>query len=82
MESIWTFIHNSQECPNKENHRGPQGPNEDIATCRLCNSFSFAMRPEGETFGNHLADCSLPIGHQSFCVGGGAGHPPSRLIKG
>lgn len=63
-------------------HRGPQGPNEDLAQCPFCASPSYSMRPVGETFGDHLPDCSLPYWHESYCVGGGSGHPASRVVRG
>ncbi|AMS02708.1 hypothetical protein BJD55_gp058 [Gordonia phage Yvonnetastic] len=68
-------------CP-KGPHRGPQGPNEDVSVCDVCWMMSYSMRPEGETFGWHIADCSLPVDHESYCVGGGDGHPPARKIRG
>lgn len=63
-------------------HRGPAGPNEDIAQCPRCLSPTFSMRPQGETWGNHADDCSLPVDHQGFCEGGGSGHPPAAHIRG
>ena len=63
-------------------HRGPQGPNEDISWCTKANLPTYSIRPAGETFGNHLADCSLPIDHHSYCQPGGSGHPPAKLIRG
>lgn len=78
----WEFIRTPWLCPDIAKHRGPEGVNEDIATCFRCNSFSYSMRPEGETWGNHLPDCSLPVRHESYCVGGGTGHPPSKEIRG
>lgn len=77
----WELIQTPWLCPDKANHRGPAGPNEDIATCFRCNSFSFAMRPEGETWGNHLPDCSLELRHEGYCAGGGSGHPPAQKIR-
>ena len=71
-EGFWEFIHAEHLCLDIANHRGPQGPNEDVATCFRCNYISFKMRPEGETFGEHLPDCVLPINHQSYCM---AVHP-------
>jgi len=68
-------------CPNGP-HREPEGPNEDLAQCFRCWSPTYVMRPWGETFGRHLADCSLPVWHESHCVGGGSGHPDARLIRG
>lgn len=63
-------------------HRGPEGPNEDLAQCGACLSPSWRMRPWGETFGLHDADCSLPIWHESYCVGGGNGHPAAPVVRG
>jgi hypothetical protein len=63
-------------------HRGPQGPNEDIAQCYYCGMPTYALRPWGETFGHHADDCSLPIWHKSYCVGGGEGHPEAPVIRG
>ena len=68
-------------CP-REPHRGPEGPNENIAQCRLCGMPEFSMRPAGETFGEHLADCSLSVDHPSWCQPDGSGHPPSKLVRG
>lgn len=69
------------ECPDGP-HRGPQGPNEDLSQCPVCWLPSHAMRPEGETYGEHLPDCRLPIRHPSFCEPGGTGHPPAATIRG
>lgn len=63
-------------------HRPPQGPNEDLAVCGSCGSLTYAMRPPNETYGLHLPDCSLPMGHESFCEPGGAGHPRAEVIRG
>lgn len=68
------------ECSNI--HRGPEGPNEDIAVCNYCGLLTFSMRPKGETFGDHFPDCSLPRDHQSYCEGGGKGHPRAESIRG
>lgn len=68
-------------CPEGP-HRGPQGPNEDIAVCQTCGSPTYEMRTAGETFGWHADDCSLPVRHESYCEGGGAGHPPAPVIRG
>lgn len=72
---------NPDNCPRGP-HRGPEGPNEDITMCPGCGSPTFVLRPWGETFGNHLSDCSLPVWHESYCVGGGTGYPPARLVRG
>lgn len=74
-------IEHPEQCPNGP-HRGPQGPNEDLSQCPLCLMPSFALRPDGETFGQHLPDCSLPRRHHGFCVGGGTGHPRSKQERG
>lgn len=68
------------DCPDAP-HRGPQGPNEDLSQCGLCLALSHRRRPAGETFGQHLVDCSLPVDHLGFCVPGGSGHPPSEVIS-
>jgi hypothetical protein len=62
----------------------PEGPNEDIAQCPEpgCWGYTFALRPVGETFGEHRADCALPLRHLSYCQPGGAGHPPSQVVRG
>ena len=36
------------QCPRSP-HRGPTGPNEDMARCVFCGSPSWQMRPWGET---------------------------------
>jgi hypothetical protein len=69
------------DCPHGL-HRGPEGPNEDLAQCPACWGASYAMRPEGETFGDHLPDCSLPQRHESYCQPGGTGHPTAATIRG
>lgn len=76
LSRIWPY--SGQECP-KGPHRGPEGPCEDIAQCGLCGSPTFAMRPKGETWGTHAADCSLPERHERACVGGGNGHPVGKV---
>lgn len=68
-------------CPDAP-HRGPEGPNEDIHQCPTCLAPSHRMRPEGQTYGLHLPDCSLPERHPSYCQPGGDGHPPAPLIRG
>lgn len=72
---------NYYSCPASP-HRGPEGPNEDLSVCQICGSISYEMRPEGETYGDHLADCSLDIKHESYCKPGGAGHPRAPTIRG
>jgi hypothetical protein len=69
------------ECPRGP-HRGPEGPNEDLSQCLLCWSPSYSMRAWGETYGEHLPDCSLPIWHESYCEPGGHGHPKAPKIRG
>lgn len=71
----------AEPCPDSP-HRRPQGPNEDMAVCPTCGSPSHEMRPEGETYGLHDPDCSLSVRHESWCVGGGSGHPPAPVIRG
>ncbi len=78
-EPLWPY--RGKVCPDGP-HRGPAGPNEDIGQCDKCGSGSFSMRPEGETFGRHWSDCSLPNRHQGECIGGGAGHPDAPKIRG
>lgn len=70
------------ECESFNPHRGPQGPNEDIGQCSYCGMPNRTLRAAGETFGEHLPDCSLPIDHESYCVPGGSGHPTARLVRG
>lgn len=65
-----------------DGHRGPQGPNEDVAQCPRCWSMSFSRRPAGETFGEHLPDCSLPVDHLSYCEPVGSGHAPTDRVRG
>jgi hypothetical protein len=69
------------DCPHGP-HRGPEGPNEDIAQCPTCLSPSWRMRPEGETYGEHLPDCSLEPRHEGRCKPGGDGHPPADVVRG
>lgn len=75
------YIDTRENCP-RQPHRGPQGPNEDLGQCPLCLSISYSMRPEGETYGLHLEDCSLPVGHESNCQPGGAGHLVGSHVRG
>lgn len=77
----WTTPVTPELCPCHP-HRGPQGPNEDLAQCPHCWSISHRRRPDGETFGRHLPDCSLDIDHDSYCEPGGSGHPPAPIIRG
>lgn len=63
-------------------HRFPEGPNEDVSVCPTCWSPTYELRPDGETYGDHLQDCSLPRRHQSYCQPGGAGHPRAATIRG
>lgn len=69
----------SSECGS---HQTPSGPNEDVGMCGRCGFPMGVLRPEGESFGLHLDDCSLPERHRGECVGGGTGHPPARVIRG
>lgn len=78
----WLFPYHAWECPHLARHRPPQGPNEDVAVCRECGTLTYSMRPPGETFGEHLPDCALPVDHSGYCVPGGAGHPPSTVVRG
>jgi hypothetical protein len=80
-DDFWSYADRPQDCPNAP-HRGPQGPNEDISSCWLCAGPSWALRPEGETFGRHAPDCSLAERHPGYCVGGGTGHPDAEVIRG
>lgn len=73
--------HTSAACPDAP-HRGPQGPNEDLSQCPRCLSPSWSLRPPGQTYGVHLADCSLPERHSSYCKPGGAGHPVAKTVRG
>ena len=75
------FKYTMSECPEGP-HRGPEGPNEDLAQCRLCGSPTWCLRPENEQFGLHLDDCSLPQRHEGACVGGGRGHAPVEVVRG
>lgn len=68
-------------CPHAP-HRAPEGPNEDVGQCPWCWSLSWELRPEGQTFGHHLSDCSLPVRHESYCQPGGSGHPPAETVRG
>lgn len=67
-----------------EPHRGPQGPNEDMGVCSKCWGMSWALRPDDESFGWHISDCSLDLRHESYCVGGGNGHamPQGWKLRG
>lgn len=68
-------------CPDGP-HRGPQGPNEDLAQCPRCMAPSYGRRNSTEQYGLHLKDCSLPRLHGGRCVGGGDGHAPASLVRG
>lgn len=65
-------------------HRGPQGPNEDLAQCSACWCPTFALRPDGQSFGWHLDDCALPLRHEGYCQPGGPGHvmPAGWKLRG
>ncbi len=69
------------DCPDGP-HRMPSGPNEDIAQCPRCWGLTYSLRPDGETYGDHLADCSLPRRHEGECEPGGKGHPRAAAIRG
>lgn len=70
--------------PECANHRGPEGPNEDLAQCWWCGGPTWSIRPMGQTFGWHIEDCSLPIQHEGRCAPGGTGHvmPEGWLVRG
>ncbi len=78
----WPFDRVAPSQRPRSPHRGPTGPNEDMARCVFCGSPSWQMRPWGETFGLHEPDCSLPIWHKSYCVPGGNGHPAAPVVRG
>lgn len=78
---FWEFIDRPQDCPDAP-HRGPEGPNEDMSQCSACAMPSHSTRPDGEEYGQHLPDCSLPRRHPSYCQPGGAGHPPAETQRG
>ena len=63
-------------------HRWPEGSNEDVGPCRGCGELSWELRPDGEPYGDHLPDCSLPRRHERGCEPGGAGHPRAAKIRG
>lgn len=79
MSDLWPYY--GKPCPDAP-HRTPQGPNEDLAQCLLCGAPSHKLRPEGETYGDHLPDCSLPRRHEGYCKPGGTGHPTAEVIRG
>lgn len=68
-----------ERCPDRDKHRWPIGPCEDIAQCPHCLMPTFRLRPLGETYGFHGRDCSLPEVHEGECVGGGSGHEPKHI---
>lgn len=70
-----------EACPDGP-HRPPQGPNEDLSMCTTCWRPTYALRPEGETYGDHIADCSLPVRHEGYCQPGGGGHPRAANVRG
>lgn len=74
------FRRSGVPCPRR--HGYPEGPNEDTGVCPICGRPSWALRPEDETYGDHLPDCSLPRRHESYCAPGGAGHPRAPVIRG
>ena len=71
--SFWPY--STLDCPDRNDHRFPQGPNEDLAQCGGCGEITYSRRPAGVTFGWHLEDCSLPVDHLGYCQPGGEGHP-------
>lgn len=83
---LWTDREEESNARDRERcngqHRGPEGPNEDIGQCSDCGGISYVRRPSNEQSGLHLDDCSLPIHHESYCVGGGAGHAPLEVVRG
>jgi len=60
-------------------HPALEGPCMDVGQCPDCLWPMGVLRPPGETFGLHAADCSLPERHYGFCVGGGSGHPVGKV---
>lgn len=62
-------------------HRGPQGPNEDLAQCFRCGAVSHRMRAWGDTFGAHSIDCGLPIWHGDYCSRANVPHVTSALVR-
>lgn len=81
LSALFPYYGQADLCPDGP-HRGPEGPNEDITQCAGCGSVTYVMRPPGETFGDHLPDCALPISHESYCQPGGSGHPRAEKIRG
>jgi hypothetical protein len=65
-------------------HPEPAGPNMDLGQCMTCWMPVGVMRPEGETYGWHSDDCSLPLRHAGYCKPGGRGHvvPAGEKIRG
>lgn len=62
-----------------QSHPELAGPNMDIGQCADCWMPVGVMRPDGESFGWHIADCSLPMRHPGYCTPGGNGHEiPAR----
>lgn len=82
MSGFMEFWGRPDECPDLADHRGPQGPNEDLAQCPRCLRITWAKRPSNETFGLHASDCSLPVDHDSYCEPGGTGHAQAAVIRG
>lgn len=68
------------ECP-LEIHPEVAGPNMDLGQCRFCGAPMGVKRSVGESFGWHIADCSLDFGHAGRCIGGGEGHAVPRGWK-
>lgn len=62
--------------------RLPEGPCEDVGQCQKCRRLMPVLRPDGECYGHHAPDCSLPERHYGICVGGGSGHRTTKLRGG
>lgn len=74
--SDWKLI-DTKDCPRE--HPEVAGPCMDVGVCPDCWMPIGVMRPQGETFGFHAEDCSLPERHYGYCVGGGTGHPVGKV---
>jgi hypothetical protein len=70
------------ECDREHANLG--GPNMDIGQCPKCWAPMGVMRPDGESFGWHTEDCSLPMRHAGYCKPGGKGHviPDGWKLRG
>lgn len=71
-------------CPSRDRHGVPMGPNEDLGQCGICHMPIAVLRPYGDSFGWHTPDCSLRMLHAGRCVGGGRGHevPEGWVVRG